>query len=37
LHYLENKSLRKERLIFSAVREAPALGAGIDAYLVYKG
>jgi predicted NBD/HSP70 family sugar kinase len=36
-HYLENKRLRKERLIFSLVREAPALGAGIDAYLVYNG
>jgi predicted NBD/HSP70 family sugar kinase len=34
-HYLHNQELRNERLIFSPLREAPALGAGIDAFLVH--
>ncbi len=35
-HYLHGRSLRSGRLFFSPLREAPALGAGIDAYLTYK-
>jgi predicted NBD/HSP70 family sugar kinase len=35
-HYLHVKKLKNERLVFSPLREAPALGAGIDAFLEYK-
>ena len=35
-HYLHGNKLRNERIVFSPLREAPALGAGIDAFLVYK-
>jgi len=36
-HYLHGKQFREELLVLSPLREAPALGAGIDAYLVYTG
>jgi predicted NBD/HSP70 family sugar kinase len=36
MHYLHGDSLRGERLYLSPLREAPALGAGIDAYLNWK-
>jgi predicted NBD/HSP70 family sugar kinase len=35
-HYLHNQELRNERFMFSPLREAPALGAGIDAFLVHE-
>ena len=34
-HYLHGQKLRSGRIFFSPLREAPALGAGIDAYLSY--
>jgi hypothetical protein len=34
-HYLHVKKLRSGRIFFSPLREAPALGAGIDAYLTF--
>lgn len=35
-HYLHGNQIRDERLVFSPLREAPALGGGIDALLVYR-
>jgi len=35
-HYLHGGTLRSGRLFFSPLREAPALGAGIDAYLSHR-
>lgn len=35
-HYCTGKKLRSRILVPSKLREAPALGAGIDAFLVYK-
>jgi hypothetical protein len=35
-YYLHGKQLRPDLLICSGLREAPALGAGIDAFLTYK-
>jgi predicted NBD/HSP70 family sugar kinase len=35
-HYLHGNELKNERLVFSPLREAPALGAGIDAFLVLR-
>lgn len=35
-HYLHGATLRDERLRLSPLREAPALGAGIDAFLTWK-
>jgi predicted NBD/HSP70 family sugar kinase len=35
-HYLHGNQLKDEILFFSPLREAPALGAGIDAYLSLK-
>jgi hypothetical protein len=37
MHYMHGKHFREELLYLSPLREAPALGAGIDAYLLYKG
>lgn len=34
-HYLHGNELKNERLVLSPLREAPALGAGIDAFLVH--
>jgi predicted NBD/HSP70 family sugar kinase len=34
-HYLHGNNLKNERLVLSPLREAPALGAGIDAFLVH--
>lgn len=34
-HYLHGSDLKRERLVISQLREAPVLGAGIDAYLKY--
>jgi len=34
-HYLHGRKLRNGRIYFSPLREAPALGAGIDASLTY--
>lgn len=36
-HYLKNGRFNEHLISFSALREAPAIGAGIDAYLQYKG
>jgi len=36
LHYCPNGQFSKERIVFSKLREAPALGAGVDAFLSYK-
>ncbi len=36
-HYLKNGRFNESLISFSALREAPAIGAGIDAYLNYKG
>ncbi len=36
-HYCTDGCFREERLAVSQLREAPALGAGIDAYLTYGG
>lgn len=36
LHYCPNGQFSEERIVFSKLREAPALGAGIDAFLSYK-
>jgi hypothetical protein len=35
-HYLQNNSFAKHKLVFSKLREAPALGAGVDAQLAYR-
>lgn len=35
-HYCPNGQFSKERIVFSKLREAPALGAGIDAFLSHK-
>jgi len=35
-HYLTGKRLKTKILVCSKLREAPALGAGIDAYHIYK-
>jgi hypothetical protein len=35
-HYLARNRLRSKILVLSELREAPALGAGIDAWLTYK-
>ncbi len=35
-HYLHGNELKTERFVLSPLREAPALGAGIDAFLVYQ-
>jgi predicted NBD/HSP70 family sugar kinase len=35
-HYCRQENLQEELIICSNLREAPALGAGIDAYLKYK-
>ena len=35
--YLSGTDFRTDKLVFSKLREAPALGAGIDAHLVYSG
>jgi predicted NBD/HSP70 family sugar kinase len=34
--YLKNNSFDDEKIVFSKLREAPALGAGIDAHLAYR-
>jgi predicted NBD/HSP70 family sugar kinase len=34
-HYLQNNDFDQEKLVFSQLREAPALGAGIDAHLCH--
>jgi len=34
-HYLHGNELKNERFVLSPLREAPALGAGIDAFLVH--
>ena len=34
--YLINSTLREQRFVLSTLREAPALGAGIDAFLLWK-
>jgi len=34
--YLHGNELKNERFVISPLREAPALGAGIDAFLVYR-
>lgn len=36
-HYCKDGMFNEERLAISRLREAPALGAGIDAYLTYGG
>jgi predicted NBD/HSP70 family sugar kinase len=33
--YIKGKQFRHEKIVFSRLREAPALGAGIDAHLAY--
>lgn len=35
-HYCRDDKLDENRIVFSKLREAPALGAGIDAYLNFK-
>jgi predicted NBD/HSP70 family sugar kinase len=35
-HYCPNGQFSEERIVFSKLREAPALGAGIDAFLSHK-
>ncbi|MCG2715288.1 MAG: hypothetical protein L6422_03210, partial [Candidatus Marinimicrobia bacterium] len=35
-HYCPNGQFSEERIVFSRLREAPALGAGIDAFLSHK-
>lgn len=34
-HYLSGSMLDEGRIVFSKLREAPAIGAGVDAYLTY--
>jgi predicted NBD/HSP70 family sugar kinase len=36
-YYLRNNKVKEDLIVFSKLREAPALGAGIDAYLTYQG
>jgi predicted NBD/HSP70 family sugar kinase len=36
LHYCPNGQFSEKRIVFSKLREAPALGAGIDAFLSHK-
>ena len=35
-HYISNGNFKEELIAISALREAPAIGAGVDAYLNYK-
>jgi predicted NBD/HSP70 family sugar kinase len=34
-HYCDDSALKQDKLVFSKLREAPALGAGIDAHLSF--
>jgi hypothetical protein len=36
-HYVRDEKFREELLLTSKLREAPAIGAGVDAYLTYNG
>ena len=36
-HYLRDGQFNPDLIVNTALREAPAIGAGIDAYLYYKG